>query len=35
METCTYLLVIVDAVLLVAIMHAEQRDDLERERAQA
>jgi hypothetical protein len=33
METCSYLLVILDAVLLIAIMHAEVRDELERERA--
>jgi hypothetical protein len=33
METCSYLLVILDAVLLIAIMHAEARDELERERA--
>ena len=33
METCTLLLVILNATLLVAIMHAEERDKLERERA--
>jgi hypothetical protein len=33
METCAYLLIILDAVLLVALMHAEERDNLERERA--
>jgi len=32
METCGYLLVLPDAVLLIAVMHAEARDELERQR---
>src|SRR5215813_14602519 len=35
METCSDLLVLLDAVLLVVIMHAEARDELERERERA
>jgi len=33
METLGYLLVILNSVLLVVIMHAEERDNLERERS--